>query len=148
LATFALVVPRRPASLQWPNRQRQAFQGYLAREASHVFAGQPLAGDLYVRVVWFYRRGVGDVDNILKPILDAIEGVVYTNDRSVVKCSSEKVDLRGAYELASDPGVASGVYLHLGRLLGNESLRHVTYIEVGSVPIRVAVFGPIDGGAL
>ncbi len=109
------------------------------------FRDPMLTGNLYLRVVWFYNRGYSDVDNILKPILDALQGVVFRNDRLIVKVSSERVDTRRTYELASDPGVAPEVYSELVELLGTEE-SDVTYVEVGTIPARLVVLGPIDGG--
>lgn len=111
------------------------------------FKGPMLAGNLYLRVVWFYNRGYSDVDNILKPVLDALQGVVFRNDRFIVKVSSERVDTRRTYELASDPGVAPEAYGELVELLGTEE-SDVTYVEVGMLPTRLVALGPIDGGVV
>lgn len=46
-----------------------------------------------VTVTNYYTLSPPDVDNILKPILDAIETVAYRNDQQVYKVISEKFDL-------------------------------------------------------
>jgi Holliday junction resolvase RusA-like endonuclease len=37
--------------------------------------------------VWTPRKQRGDIDNVLKTILDALQGVVYGNDSQVVRAS-------------------------------------------------------------
>ena len=57
----------------------------------HNFAGlswgveQPFVGDVMVTITYLYNRGSIDidVDNIPKPILDALKGLVYSDDSQV-----------------------------------------------------------------
>ncbi len=43
-----------------------------------------LTGDLFVKItVWFPNRR-GDLDNRIKPVLDVLQGVAYTNDSQIV----------------------------------------------------------------
>jgi hypothetical protein len=53
----------------------------------------PLEEEVSVTIVHFYRIGAADVDNIVKPILDAMSGVVYVDDRQVVQVTARKSDL-------------------------------------------------------
>jgi Holliday junction resolvase RusA-like endonuclease len=46
-----------------------------------------------VHITNYYTLAPPDVDNIIKPILDAIETVAYINDEQVYKVVSEKFDL-------------------------------------------------------
>ena len=41
----------------------------------------------------FFRRGGLDVDNMLKPILDALKGVVYQDDNEVSQVIERKTEL-------------------------------------------------------
>jgi hypothetical protein len=144
--SFAMVAPVRPVSVQ-SKRGTPGFIASLRVMAATNFAGRRmLEGDLYARIIWFHDRQNGDVDNIIKPILDALEGVVYRDDRLIVKCSSERVDLRQTYRL-SDAGVPSELYDELVALLGRNH-PHILYVEVGRMTDRQVRFGPIDGGAL
>jgi len=45
------------------------------------------------------------VDNIIKPILDALETVVYVNDEQVHKVISEKFDLRNVARIQNPSAV-------------------------------------------
>jgi crossover junction endodeoxyribonuclease RusA len=46
-----------------------------------------------VHITNYFTLAPPDVDNIIKPILDALETVVYTKDEQVWKVISQKVDL-------------------------------------------------------
>ncbi len=46
-----------------------------------------------INITNYYTLSPPDVDNIIKPILDALETVVYFNDQQVQKVTSEKFDL-------------------------------------------------------
>lgn len=56
---------------------------------------EPLTGEV-VAVVKLYRRykptarNYGDLDNFLKGIFDALNGVCYVDDRQIVRCLVEK----------------------------------------------------------
>lgn len=43
----------------------------------------PLTDDLSLRGVVYFRDRRRDLDNVLKPLLDALQGVVYANDRQI-----------------------------------------------------------------
>ena len=59
----------------------------------------------------------GDVDNIIKPIQDALEGLVYANDQSVADTSARKRKLDGAFRVV---GIPEEVAIRLSR--GSEFL--------------------------
>ena len=49
---------------------------------------------LYIRIVWFARiKGGPDVDNIIKPMVDALKGIIYTDDALISQCLSVRIDL-------------------------------------------------------
>ena len=59
--------------------------------------------------IWYCKKGCrgGDLDNRLKVILDALEGIVYENDKQVVKITAEKV-LNAGMDKAKIEVVRSG----------------------------------------
>lgn len=141
---FAMALPLKPVSSQ-RRRGTQPFIQALRAEAAARFADRSmLQGNLYARIVWFHGRESGDRDNIIKPILDALSGVVYRDDHLIVKCVPERIDTRHTYRL-SDVDLPPDVYDELVLLLGQRQ-SHIFYVEVGQVPSRQVVFGPIDGG--
>jgi Holliday junction resolvase RusA-like endonuclease len=46
-----------------------------------------------VEITNFYRSDVIDVDNVIKPILDAMKGLVYADDKQVISVISRKRSL-------------------------------------------------------
>jgi Holliday junction resolvase RusA-like endonuclease len=52
-----------------------------------------LAGDVRLRVTYYSERAAIDGDNLLKPIQDALEGVVYVNDRQVIQAEVRHLDI-------------------------------------------------------
>ena len=51
------------------------------------------AADVTVTITNFHLGGHHDVDNVIKPILDAMNGVIYMDDRYVIRVISQRVDL-------------------------------------------------------
>lgn len=60
---------------------------------------KPRSGAICVTVHWYRGIKSGDVDNRLKPILDALQGHAYTNDKQIVELHAYRHDRKG------DPGV-------------------------------------------
>lgn len=56
-------------------------------------AGSPVAGSVAVTITYFFESGEPDVDNIPKPILDAMKGLVYSDDVQVSDLCCRKRDL-------------------------------------------------------
>ena len=61
-----------------------AFHRHVAIVAKQVFR-TPFSGGVGVSMrAWFPTRR-GDIDNIVKATLDALEGIAYLNDRQIVE---------------------------------------------------------------
>lgn len=85
-ATFEFLIPQRPVSLQTKKRANlQNWKAFVAAEAAKTWpaGAQPLAGDLRVTLVYLAANDPADVDNIIKPIQDALVGMVYEDDFDV-----------------------------------------------------------------
>ena len=55
--------------------------------------------EVAISVVYYYEGETPDVDNIIKPIQDALNGVVYVDDGQIVKTSSAKARIDGSYRI-------------------------------------------------
>ena len=55
-----------------------------------------------VTVIYFSRRTDFDIDNIPKPILDALKGLVYGDDHQVTDLICRKIALNGNWEIFSE----------------------------------------------
>lgn len=63
------------------------------RLAAQVQCPAPIAGDVSLTAVVYFRDRRRDLDNVLKPLLDALKGVVYEDDRQVAH-----LDFRREYD--------------------------------------------------
>lgn len=52
-----------------------------------------------MRVTFFRESELGDVDNLAKPILDALQGVVYRNDRQIAEAVSRRRDIESSFKV-------------------------------------------------
>ncbi len=104
ITRFAMVLTGTPKSSQASPRPLRRYKDDLAETVRERVKSRPLFGkqDLYLRIIWFQAmRRSGDVDNIIKPISDALSGVVYPDDKWVAKCASERVELRRDFEISA-----------------------------------------------
>lgn len=93
------IVPGVPASQQATAKGRGEWTSTVREVASEVWDGdQMLAEEVMVAITYFHRgdppgRSPIDVDNIPKPILDAMNQVVYTDDGQVTDLLCRKRNL-------------------------------------------------------
>jgi Holliday junction resolvase RusA-like endonuclease len=137
---IAFVAPLRPPSLK---RSNVKFQESLRTRAFPSLTGvSPLEGRLYARITWFHRGATSqDVDNIAKNILDALKGVCYLDDSQITTCFIRKarIDLEMVELRLPDP--VSSVVSELLRLLNDDSVRDVLYLELGPIEDETVYFG-------
>lgn len=113
---FDFLIPKRPVSLQTKNRNNlQAWKNYVKSEAARTWTGQPYSGrDIQLTLVYLYNSDPVDVDNIIKPIQDALVGLVYEDDLLVTDVESHRRLLIGkSFDLTQCPkalmqGIISG----------------------------------------
>ena len=79
-----------------PRSQRaRSRQPWMAKVRAAVPpSAELLAVPLRLRIDFFFRGGTDlDVDNIIKPIQDALQNVLYDDDVRIVDVCSRKIDL-------------------------------------------------------
>ncbi len=70
-------------------------------------------------MTYYYEGDSPDVDNIIKPIQDALNGVIFVDDAQVAETKARKRPLGGSYQIKGASGVllqgfAAGVgFLHV-----------------------------------
>ena len=93
---FRIWVKSRPHSSQ--RRNRKALQSYIEfiRDAAKQVVPRPTESKMLDIEIWFQEETSlrADVDNIIKPVLDGLKGVVYLDDSQVrsVKATALPVD--------------------------------------------------------
>lgn len=68
-----------------------------AARAAWLVGKPPIAGDVEVQISEFSEFAARDRDNMAKPVLDAMQGVVYENDKQIKGLNIEWCDIGGAY---------------------------------------------------
>lgn len=97
------VVPGVPASLQGSSRKRSDWRARVAEAAFQRWpSGRPPATEQLAATMIFFHTGQAvDVDNMLKPTLDGLEGIAYDDDRRVVQVNARRADLEEGLRLRS-----------------------------------------------
>lgn len=91
--SFAVLVP--PLSQQANSKSKRQYQMTVAKAASSSVVS-PVQTDerIKIEIDWFSEgfQNKPDVDNIIKPILDALKGVVFVDDNQVESVKARKHD--------------------------------------------------------
>lgn len=89
---FEFLIKRRPVSLQTGNRLRlQEWKDFVKSEAQKQWTSTLIEnGYLQVSIVYLCDDSPPDVDNIIKPILDALVGLVFVDDILVADVESHR----------------------------------------------------------
>lgn len=148
--SFTLLINRRPPSGN--KGLDQKFADQVKTEARQRLGdAKALSGDLYARVTWFHaeRRGQ-DVDNIPKRVLDALNGIVFADDKMVAQTLATAIDVTRDYTIGapvSDDALFQRMLLELESITQSaiSADRHLLYIEVGLLERQHVAFGAIDG---
>jgi Holliday junction resolvase RusA-like endonuclease len=100
---FEFFVDRPPLSQQtrYPSRLRE-WKEYVRAEAAKLWPTQPpVEISLKLTVVYYHERQsvLIDHDNMIKPIQDALAGLVYKNDRQITDAQTRKTNIDGRFRL-------------------------------------------------
>jgi len=79
---FDFLIPKRPVSLQTRKTSNlQAWKQYVRAEAEKTWTGQFFTErNIQLTLVYLYSGDPLDTDNIIKPIQDALVGLIYKDD--------------------------------------------------------------------
>lgn len=119
---FEFLIPRRPLSIQAKHKNRQRWQQFIRAEAAKSWTGTALfTGDLHLTLVYLFDTDPADIDNIIKPILDALTGLAYPDDSFITDIEAHKRPLAGTFDLTRCPqelvrGITTGnecVYIRI-----------------------------------
>jgi crossover junction endodeoxyribonuclease RusA len=110
-----------PASVQASAARRRAWKAAVKIAAQQAWpTGEPpLARKVQIHITFYHDSTPLDVDNMLKPIQDALCGLVYDDDNQVSDTHGHLRDLNGAYRVRgmtpaqSDGFVANSPFVHV-----------------------------------
>lgn len=127
---FEFIIHRRPLSIQTANRARlQAWKQYVAGEAAKAWGGRgPMAlVELRLSLVFLCESTPLDADNVIKPVQDALSGVVYEDDDQIADVDSHRRFFADAMDLTGLPDVL------VSAILGGEECVYVRIEESGEL---------------
>ncbi len=121
------LIPRRPLSLQAKPPGLRRWKEFVRATAAAVWSDAPIVEKpIHLKLIYLCAQDPVDIDNIIKPIQDALDGLVYENDVNVTDVEAHRRSLSGEYEVLHLP-----VLLLQGLYSGNEC-----------VYVRVALANP------
>lgn len=110
---------RRELVRQWSRSVRESALQRWDADASLV------AEVIKLTIIYFYSDVPMDVDNIPKPILDALKGLVYSDDSQITDLFCRKRELNDKLQVESESHILKN-YIRRGT--------HFLYISVESAP--------------
>ncbi len=134
LTRFEFIVDGPPVSQQTRRRDRlRAWKITVRQEAEKYWSleQKTATGRIMLQVTYFYDSVLIDVDNIVKPIQDAIIGLAYVDDHQVTDVLVRKVNLSGSFKVENmTPTLAEGFSR------GNEFL-HIVVIDASDQEVII-----------
>jgi Holliday junction resolvase RusA-like endonuclease len=105
-----------------------SWRAAIVAQARASWQKPPLTGRLKAVIINFHagNKPSVDVDNMSKPILDVMQGIVFDDDRQIVQAEITHVDIGAAFSIA---GVSKVL---------------VTALQAGSQFVYVRIEEPID----
>jgi crossover junction endodeoxyribonuclease RusA len=106
MSRFEFLLPGRPVSQQARRRERvREWKAFVNEEARRQWTGrhQPADAPVSITLLCFYDEVALDVDNILKPIQDALIGIVFRDDSLVTDAIVRRRQLGGKFDLTDAP---------------------------------------------
>lgn len=125
MENFEFLIPRRPVSLQTRSRQNlQAWKSFVRTEAARVWnTGVIQTGDLQLTLVYLSDFAPPDTDNIVKPIQDALVGLIFSDDALITDIDCHRRPLNSVFDLTRLPQLV---------LAGIASQQECVYVRVSS----------------
>lgn len=104
---FEFIVIGKPVSHQTKDRKRlQEWKAEVRRVAEACWSSKsPVGNSLRVTITHYYdtlggdESGVPDSDNIVKPVRDALNGVIYVDDYQITDFVSRRRNLNGSFRV-------------------------------------------------
>ena len=113
--TFEFVVEGPPVPLRAAKKNARRYQKWVrtVRTAAELHwppGVRPVdSREMVVQISNYHSLVPADIDNIIKPILDGMEGVVYGDDKQVYRVTSERIDLARAVIANPSPVLAGAL---------------------------------------
>lgn len=98
---FEFTIKGPPISQQARSKSRKRWKAAVVAAAkSKLNSGAtPVSDEVAIKITYYYEGDTPDVDNIIKPIQDALIGVIYIDDSQVVQAISSKTRIDGSFTI-------------------------------------------------
>ena len=127
---FEIVIERTPLSQQADSRHLRGWKQEVQSVVGQVWdAEPPFDGEVTVVITYYFKDGALDVDNMPKPILDALNGLVYSDDRQITDLVCRKRDRNRDLQFENPSSVLVET---LGR---SEQFLHITVANARSLEV-------------
>jgi len=67
------------------SKDGKAIKAAIAWEVRSQVKFEPLAGDVTLNILFYFKNGRMDIDNALKGLLDCMTGLVYVDDSQITE---------------------------------------------------------------
>lgn len=99
---FEFVIPQRPVSLQASTKGLGKWKTFVTTEARKYWSSPPVKTiGLELMLVYLSDVAPPDIDNIIKPIQDAMNGLVYDDDFQITDVHAHRRTVCGAYDITN-----------------------------------------------
>lgn len=98
---FEFTIKGPPISQQAKGSSRAKWKTALAIAAKAAWPSgvAPAISDVAISITYYFDGDTPDVDNIIKPIQDALIGIVYDDDSQVILARSAKTKIDGSFTI-------------------------------------------------
>lgn len=143
------IVIRGLVPLSYNSKNKAAYQNLIRSAFLRKFKGSvptfPPNEELYARVYFFTSDGVNvDCDNISKPIWDAVNNLVYVDDRKIVMRTAAVIDVNlHSMRIIEASSMDSSVAADLMQGLADTDVKCL-YIECGPFKESMIKIGEVN----
>lgn len=105
MTPFEFLIPRRPLSLQAKRRNLQSWKSFIRNEAAKHWSGPAIqVGSFQLTLIYLCDEAPPDIDNIIKPIQDALIDLVLIDDSLISDVDSHRRFLNDDIDITHLPG--------------------------------------------
>lgn len=91
---FEFIVVGVPVSANARGWAKEMWKGQVQDAAMPRWEpNSPITDELQATLIYFFKNGSVDVDNMIKPTLDALNGMIYADDAQVSQVLARKSEL-------------------------------------------------------
>lgn len=132
VATLSVFVWGTPLSAQARSHKKAVWKDTVAGAARSAIAESDRIEhvDITVTIVCFHAESCEfDIDNVVKPILDALNGIAFGNDNQVVQVLVRRTPLDGLTLAASDEALVAAV------AEAQAMMQDFVYVRISDAPV-------------